>query len=90
MNNPVYSTFVMEQAQPEARATVASLMNMSWSLGWTFSPLMSGWLQENYGFTPLFVGTITTYVIAIVMYWGFFLRGGRGRKEAAGPTDNPL
>jgi MFS family permease len=74
MNSPVYSTFVMEQAEPEARATVASLMSMSWNLGWTFSPLMSGWLQESYGFTPLFIGTITTYGIAIWMYWWFFLR----------------
>lgn len=78
MSNPIYSTFVMEQAAPEARATVASLMSMSWNLGWTFSPLLSGWLQEHYGFTPLFIGTITTYAIAIAMYWGFFLRGRRG------------
>jgi len=83
MSNPIYSTFVMEQAAPEARATVASLMSMSWNLGWTFSPLVSGWLQERYGFTPLFVGTIATYVIAIAMYWAFFMRR-KGGAEPAG------
>jgi MFS family permease len=84
MSGPVYSAFVMEQAEPEARATVASLVNMSWSFGWTFSPTLSGWLQVNYGFQPLFVGTITTYVVAIWMYWRFFLRKGRGKREAGG------
>lgn len=72
MSNPVYQAFVMEHAAPEARATVASLVSMSWSFGWAFSPTLSGWLQVNYGFTPVYLGTITTYVIAIYLYWRFF------------------
>jgi MFS family permease len=72
MSNPVYQAFVMEHAAPEARATVASLVSMSWSFGWAFSPTLSGWLQVNYGFTPVYLGTIATYVIAIYLYWRFF------------------
>jgi MFS family permease len=75
MSNPVYQTFVMESVAPEARATVASLTSMAWSFGWAFSPTVSGFLQVNYGFGPAFAGTISMYVIAIVMYWAFFWRG---------------
>jgi MFS family permease len=74
MSAPVYDAFVMEHAEPEARATVASLVSMSWSFGWAFSPTLSGWLQVRYGFDPVFLGTISTYVLAIFLYWRFFLR----------------
>ncbi|MFH1635125.1 MAG: MFS transporter [Chloroflexota bacterium] len=75
MSNPVYQTFVMERVDSSARATVASLVSMAWSFGWAFSPSISGWLQVEYGFGPPFIGTITAYIIAITMYWAFFLRG---------------
>jgi MFS family permease len=75
MSNPVYQTFVMEHVDPDARATVASLTSMSWNFGWAFSPTISGILQVNYGFGPAFLGTILTYILAIVMYWAFFWRG---------------
>ncbi len=84
MSNPIYQAFVMEHAAPEARATVASLVSMSWSFGWAFSPTVSGWLQVNYGFTPVYVGTIASYAIAIYLYWRFF---GWKTATAAAATD---
>ncbi len=75
MSGPVYQTFVMEQVDPQARATVASLTSMAHSFGWAFSPSISGWIQVNYGFRPAFVGTMTLYAVAIFLYWFFFLRG---------------
>ena len=75
MSNPVYQAFVMEQVQPSARATVASLVSMSWSLGWSVSPTISGWLQVHYGFNPVFVGIISAYAVAVYLYWRFFWRG---------------
>ncbi len=77
MSNPVYQTFVMEQVDENARATVASLVSMSWNVGWAFSPSLSGWIQVNYGFDPIFMGTIATYVVAIYLYWRFFGRAPR-------------
>ncbi len=74
MSNPVYQAFVMEQAEPEARATVASLISISWNFGRSFSPTVSGRLQVYYGFDPIFVGIISAYVLAICLYWLFFLR----------------
>ena len=86
MSNPVYQTFVMERVDASARATVASLVSMSWSFGWAFSPSISGWLQVKYGFGPPFIGTITAYIIAITMYWAFFLRGEA--KESPAPIQD--
>jgi len=77
---PMYDAFVMEHVQPSARATVASLVNMSWTLGWAFSPSISGRIQLNYGFQPVFLGTMLSYVIAIFCYWHFF---GRTAEEGA-------
>lgn len=74
MSGPVYKTFVMEQVDKSARATVASLDSMSWSFGWAFSPMVSGWMQVNYGFAPAFMGTLLLYSVSVILYWLFFLR----------------
>ncbi len=75
MSGPVYQTFVMEQVEPQARATIASLVSMANSFGWAFSPSISGWIQVNYGFRPAFIGTMVMYALSIYLYWFFFLRG---------------
>jgi MFS family permease len=72
MSGPVYQTFVMEHVEESARATVASLVSMSWNFGWVFSPMISGWFQVNYGFAPSFIGTIVLYTISNYLYWAFF------------------
>jgi MFS family permease len=72
MSSPVYQTFVMEHVDPNSRATIASLVSMANSFGWAFSPIISGWLQDNYGFKPAFLGTILLYCISIFFYWRFF------------------
>jgi MFS family permease len=74
MSGPVYQTFVMERVEPSSRATVASLVSMSWNFGWAFSPTISGILQVHYGFGPPFLGTIILYVISVWLYWAFFWR----------------
>jgi len=81
MSTPVYQTFVMEHVEPSARATVASLVSMSWNFGWAFSPTISGWLQVRYGFHPPFIGTITLYMISVILYWTFFWRPNQTAKS---------
>jgi MFS family permease len=78
MSGPVYQTFVMEQVDASARATVASLVSMSWNFGWAFSPMISGWLQVRYGFGPVFLGTIVLYIISVWLYYAYFWRGAPG------------
>ncbi len=82
MSSPVYQTFVMEQVETESRAMVASLNSMVHSFGRAFSPIISGWLQVRYGFGPSFVGTISLYILAVILYYLFFWRNrvGAGRR----------
>ncbi len=82
MSSPVYQTFVMEQVDADSRAMVASLNSMVHSFGRAFSPVVSGWLQVNYGFGPSFLGTITLYVVAIGLYYVFFLHGRKRKQQA--------
>lgn len=86
MSGPVYQTFVMEHVAPGARATVASLVSMSWSFGWAFSPVVSGWLQVRYGFGPPFLGTISLYTVSVFLYWKFFWPRDDRLQQAAAPA----
>lgn len=74
MSSPIYQNFVLEQVSPEERATVASLHSMVWSFGRSFSPSVSGSLQVSYGFGPPFLIAIGLYIVAIFLYWLFWLR----------------
>ena len=74
MSGPIYQTFVMERVDPSARATVASLVSMSWNFGWAFSPIISGYLQVRSGFGWPFILTIVLYTISTALYWAFFWR----------------
>ncbi len=74
MSSPIYQTFVMERVDASARATVASLVAMSWNFGWAFSPMISGWMQVRFGWAPPFTLTILLYTVSVALYWGFFLR----------------
>ena len=76
MSNPIYQNFVLEQVKPTDRATVASLYSMVWSFGRSFSPSISGNLQVEYGFGPPFMIAIALYMVAIMLYWLFWLRKG--------------
>jgi MFS family permease len=74
MSGPVYMTFVMEHVEPDSRATVASLVSMVNSFGWAFSPSISGWLQVNHGFGPVYALVLVLYTVSVYMYWKFFWR----------------
>ena len=85
MSSPVYQTFVMEQVDHSARATVASLVSMANSVGWAFSPQISGWLQVNYGFQPAYAATIVLYMVSIYLYWRYFLHPNRKARVVESP-----
>jgi MFS family permease len=75
MSSPVYTTFTMEQVEPESRAMVASLSSMASNFGWAFSPTFSGYFQVNYGFAPPFLITIFFYIASVAMYYFWFWKG---------------
>jgi len=87
MSSPIYQTFVMEKVDASDRTTVASLASMVWNSGRAFSPSISGWLQVNYGFAPVFGLAITLYAFAVPLYWLFFLRKPKGTTAVLAHAD---
>ena len=87
MSGPVYQTFVMERVEPEARATIASLVNMANNFGRAFSPSISGWMQITYGFAPVYIGVIVTYTISVYLYWRYFWKTKPGKVWLPAPAD---
>ena len=72
MSVPLYDAFSMEQVHEREQATVVSIKETAWQLGWTIGPYISGLVQESYGFDPLFITTAIMYGIAILLIWLFF------------------
>ena len=84
MSSPIYSTYVMEQVDPDSRGMLASLTSMAWNFGWALSPTISGYLQVRYGFGPPFILTIVLYSVAITMYYLWFWRADARKKSVVG------
>jgi MFS family permease len=87
MSGPVYQTFVMENVDASARATVASLVSMANNFGWAVSPSISGWLQVKYGFGPVFAGVIILYTISVYLYWKYFWSAKPAKAAIPAPAD---
>jgi MFS family permease len=77
MATPLYSAFCMERVPERDQGVVNSVLNISWQVGWSVGPYLSGLVQENYGFTPLFLATGGLYLIAILTMWAFFQKVDR-------------
>jgi predicted MFS family arabinose efflux permease len=69
---PLYGAFAMEQVGESEQATVNSVKELAWSVGWAVGPYISGVIQESFGFTPLFIWTGVLYSLAILLTWLFF------------------
>ena len=77
MAQPLYSAFCMERVPERDQGLVNSVLNISWQLGWSVGPYISGLVQENFGFTPLFLATGGLYLVAILTMWTFFQKAER-------------
>ena len=85
MGGPLYDAFAMEQVTERERATISGLMGMSWNMGWTIGPFLSGYMQENpnIGFKPIFVITSGLYLLAAILARTFFQRLDDEQRRAA-------
>jgi MFS family permease len=72
MSSPLSSAFAMEMVEEDEQGTLTSMLTLSWQTGWALMPLVSGLIQERYGFTPIFIATGVLYAIGIAMKWIFF------------------
>lgn len=62
MAAPIYNLFIMEQVEPEDRATVNGWSTMQWNFCYALSSWASGLVQKNWGFDPVFLATGICYV----------------------------
>jgi MFS family permease len=85
MGSPLYEAFAMEQVQERERATISGLMGMSWTIGWTVGPYLSGTMQANpnIGFQPIFLITCSLYLLAAILSKLFFQRIDDQQRRAA-------
>jgi predicted MFS family arabinose efflux permease len=74
---PLYSAFAMEQVPEREQATVNSIKELTWQVGWAVGPYLSGVVQATYGFSPLFAATALLYGAATLITWVFF----KGKEE---------
>jgi len=72
MAQPLYNTFSMEQVKENEQGTLSSILSLSWNTGWAIMPVVSGYIQARFGFSPIFITTAILYAISTVMIWTFF------------------
>jgi MFS family permease len=72
MAAPLFSAFCMEQTHEHQQGLTNSVLNVAWQIGWSVGPYLSGVVQEQYGFAPLFIATTLLYLFAIGVMWRFF------------------
>jgi MFS family permease len=72
MAQPLYNAFSMEQVDDNEQGTLNSMLSLAWNTGWAIMPVISGLVQERYGFSPIFITTGILYAVSTVMIWVFF------------------
>jgi predicted MFS family arabinose efflux permease len=74
MGDPVYNAFAMSRVPREQRATVSGLYGVTWSIGFSVGPALSGIVQQRAGFTPAFLLGALVMACGVALLWMFFLR----------------
>ncbi|HWQ46822.1 MAG TPA: MFS transporter [Longilinea sp.] len=72
MASPLFSAFSMEETPPHEQGVVNSLLSIAWTFGWVVGPFISGIVQENFGYTPIFITTTILYAANTFLVWKFF------------------
>ncbi len=81
--SPLFTTYSMEQIPQKSQGAVNSLINMTMTFGYTVGPLISGYVQQRFGFQPLFIATTVLYGLAVVLTWLFFYKAEKGAASLA-------
>ncbi|MBN1535864.1 MAG: MFS transporter [Anaerolineales bacterium] len=74
---PLFHAFAMEQVDDRHFGTFNSIMELNWQTGYAVGPYISGIIQQQYGFNPLFAITAILYTCATLMVWVFFRSSDR-------------
>jgi MFS family permease len=74
MSDPVYTAFIQERVPEGYRARISGLYNVSYSIGFSLGPAVSGQLQKTGGFTPAFLMGTGCYFVGASLLYLFFAR----------------
>jgi predicted MFS family arabinose efflux permease len=71
---PLLNAFSMEQVSENQRATLGSIREISWQLGWVAGPYSAGMLLDKYGFIPVFLTAFIAFGMSALLLPKFFRR----------------
>lgn len=74
MTDPIYTTFVQQQVPDALRARLTSLYSVTYAIGFSTGPTVSGYLQSEGGFTLAFLYGMGCYLVGAGLLFGFFDR----------------
>lgn len=83
MSAPLYDAFAMERTSESIRPIVIGLINGSYTVGYLVAPFISTYVQDRFGFAPLFVATATFYAAAAAVNYLLFVRGWGQQRAGA-------
>jgi len=72
MSNPLVGSFTMEILEPSERATVSSILGMTWNLGWGISARLAGHIMKTYSYSLPYFFTAILYTISAITFYRFF------------------
>lgn len=61
---PQNDALVMQATPISQRGLAISLLSVLWSGGWAVTSLISGWVQLQWGFTPVFIIAAVSYILS--------------------------
>lgn len=76
MSDPVYTAFIQERVPEAYRARISGLYNVTYSIGFSLGPAVSGQIQRYGGFTPAFLMGMASYFLGATLLYLFFGRAG--------------
>jgi MFS family permease len=80
MSDPVYTAFIQERVPEVYRARLTGFYSVTYSIGYSLGPAISGQLQKSGGFTPAFLLGAACYLAGASLLWMFF---GRTRSQSS-------
>lgn len=72
MSNPLVGSFTMEVLEPSERATVSSIIGMTWNLGWGISARLAGYIMRTHSYSLPYFFTAVLYTLSALTFYRFF------------------
>jgi MFS family permease len=82
MSSPLVENFAMQVSPPEEQGAISAVRGVGWQMGQAVGIFISGLVQTQFGFAPLFIATGFFYSLAVALTWIFFRPAERQASSA--------